>query len=97
MLNSDDEKDDGANAFFSILYKNVDDDTRRAKMKSYVQYNGTILTTDWKEARGKNMKLLRQMEFKQITGRVRFGPYYENPTKIEPLKLLRMNIMRSNQ
>lgn len=49
----DDDKDEGENAFFSNLYKNVDDDTRRAMMKSYVQSNGTVLTTDWKEAKGK--------------------------------------------
>ncbi|ODV84519.1 hypothetical protein CANARDRAFT_29058 [[Candida] arabinofermentans NRRL YB-2248] len=45
-----DEKDDSdPNAFFKALYGDADDDTRRAMMKSYIESNGTALSTDWKE------------------------------------------------
>lgn len=39
--------------FFAKLYKDVDEDTRRAMMKSYVESNGTVLTTNWDEAKSK--------------------------------------------
>ena len=31
------------------IYANADEDTRRAMMKSYVESNGTALSTNWKE------------------------------------------------
>lgn len=42
--------------FFAKLYKDVDDDTRRAMMKSYVESNGTVLTTNWEEASQKKFE-----------------------------------------
>lgn len=48
----DDEKED----FFEKLYKDVDEDTRRAMMKSYVESNGTVLTTNWAEAKTKTFE-----------------------------------------
>lgn len=42
--------------FFAKLYKDVDEDTRRAMMKSYVESNGTVLTTDWSEAKLKTFE-----------------------------------------
>lgn len=42
--------------FFAKLYKDVDDDTRRAMMKSYVESNGTVLTTNWAEAAEKKFE-----------------------------------------
>lgn len=42
---------DESEDFFAKLYKDVDEDTRRAMMKSYVESNGTVLTTDWNEAK----------------------------------------------
>jgi suppressor of G2 allele of SKP1 len=38
---------DNPNAFFEKLYANADEDTRRAMMKSYIESNGTSLSTDW--------------------------------------------------
>uniref|UniRef100_A0A060SXS3 ARAD1A06886p n=1 Tax=Blastobotrys adeninivorans TaxID=409370 RepID=A0A060SXS3_BLAAD len=35
------------NDFFKQLFANADEDTRRAMMKSYVESNGTALSTDW--------------------------------------------------
>lgn len=47
------EKEGDVNSFFQTLYKNADDDTRRAMMKSYVESNGTSLSTSWSEAQAK--------------------------------------------
>jgi suppressor of G2 allele of SKP1 len=40
---------DEANLFFKKLYASADDDTKRAMMKSYVESNGTVLSTNWAE------------------------------------------------
>ncbi|KAG2732935.1 hypothetical protein G9P44_003925 [Scheffersomyces stipitis] len=55
-VNEDEEEDKGENSFFTKLYEDVDDDTRRAMMKSYVQSNGTVLTTNWAEAKDKEFE-----------------------------------------
>ena len=39
--------DDGLNKMFRDLYRDADDDQRRAMMKSFVESNGTVLSTDW--------------------------------------------------
>ncbi|KAI1646768.1 SGS-domain-containing protein [Daldinia loculata] len=55
----DESKEDAdVNSFFQKLYKDADDDTRRAMMKSYVESNGTSLSTSWAEAKGKTYKTL---------------------------------------
>jgi len=41
---------DPLNNLLKKIYKDADEDTRRAMMKSYQTSNGTILTTNWKEA-----------------------------------------------
>jgi len=43
------EDDDSGNpdALFKHLFKDADEDMRRAMMKSYVESNGTALSTDW--------------------------------------------------
>ena len=53
--NDDDDDDDAgsADAFFRKLYKNADDDTRRAMMKSYIESNGTALNTSWDDVKDK--------------------------------------------
>jgi hypothetical protein len=48
---SDVEGGDPVNHFFKKLYASADEDTRRAMMKSYVESNGTALSTDWKEVK----------------------------------------------
>lgn len=53
QVKDDEDKDED---FFAKLYKDVDDDTRRAMMKSYVESNGTVLTTNWEEAKQKTFE-----------------------------------------
>ncbi|KAF3932949.1 hypothetical protein ABW20_dc0102054 [Dactylellina cionopaga] len=48
-LVDDDFSNDPVNGFFKKLYKDADPDTRRAMMKSYVESNGTALSTNWGE------------------------------------------------
>ncbi|KAF9579732.1 Protein SGT1 A, partial [Lunasporangiospora selenospora] len=48
----DEEKADGdkaLNQLFAQIYKDADDDTRRAMMKSFTESNGTCLSTNWDE------------------------------------------------
>lgn len=53
---NEEEEDENPENFFAKLYKDVDDDTKRAMMKSYVESNGTVLTTDWSEAKDKHFE-----------------------------------------
>ncbi|KAH3667251.1 hypothetical protein OGAPHI_002900 [Ogataea philodendri] len=52
QLNIDDDNeysDQNPDDFFKKLYQNADEDTKRAMMKSYLESNGTALSTDWSE------------------------------------------------
>lgn len=48
----DEEKADGdkaLNQLFAQIYKDADDNTKRAMMKSFTESNGTCLSTNWDE------------------------------------------------
>jgi suppressor of G2 allele of SKP1 len=50
----DDEAGVDAMGFFQHLFAGADDDTRRAMMKSYVESNGTSLSTNWDDVKSKD-------------------------------------------
>lgn len=43
----EEEKPEGIDNFLRKIYKDADDDTRRAMMKSYQESNGTVLSCNW--------------------------------------------------
>ncbi|RLV90417.1 Protein SGT1 [Spathaspora sp. JA1] len=55
-VNEEDIDKEDPQGFFGQLFKGVDDDTKRAMMKSYIQSNGTVLTTSWDEAKDKEFE-----------------------------------------
>ncbi|KAK9370116.1 SGS domain-containing protein [Lipomyces kononenkoae] len=55
-LTGDEDTGDSAAAFFKQLYEGADDDTKRAMMKSYVESNGTALSTNWAEVKKEAVK-----------------------------------------
>lgn len=56
MTIDEDAQSEDPEDFFNKLYKDVDDDARRAIKKSYIESNGTVLTTNWDEAKQKTFE-----------------------------------------
>lgn len=52
---ADDDKDD-VNGFFKQLYKGATPEQQRAMMKSFVESNGTALSTDWDDVKGRTVE-----------------------------------------
>ena len=52
----DSSKDADVNSFFQKIYKDSDEDTKRAMMKRFIESNGTALSTSWSDAEGKTYK-----------------------------------------
>ncbi|KAI6207823.1 CS domain protein [Aphelenchoides besseyi] len=51
-----DEKE-GVDSFFKQIYKNLDEDGRRAMAKSYSESAGTVLSTNWKDVGQKKVEV----------------------------------------
>ena len=67
----DDEKEEeqqDPDAFFKKLYENADEDARRAMMKSFMESNGTSLSTDWKDVGSREVKPYEEESEKKSSG-----------------------------
>lgn len=49
------KEDDSSMSLFKAIYKDADDDTRRAMMKSYSESGGQVLSTNWDEVKKKKV------------------------------------------
>ncbi|KAI9149481.1 hypothetical protein HJFPF1_11534 [Paramyrothecium foliicola] len=57
-IGADEDDDDGrdVNFFFKNLYKNASPEQQRAMMKSFTESNGTSLSTDWNDVKGRTVE-----------------------------------------
>jgi suppressor of G2 allele of SKP1 len=51
-----DEENDDPDGFFKKLYGDADENTKRAMMKSFIESNGTSLSTDWSDVGSREVK-----------------------------------------
>ncbi|ODV75454.1 co-chaperone SGT1 [Cyberlindnera jadinii NRRL Y-1542] len=56
-IDDDEEEETGPDQMFKRLYKDADEDTKRAMMKSYVESEGTVLSMDWKDVGSRFVKV----------------------------------------
>ncbi|SPQ21492.1 ed6e8214-a200-4e78-8b87-779a29ec1eac [Thermothielavioides terrestris] len=52
----DDEDKSDVNSFFKQLYKGATPDQQRAMMKSFIESNGTALSTDWEDVKNRKVE-----------------------------------------
>lgn len=53
---SDEEDGQDVNFFFKKLFKNATPEQQRAMMKSFTESNGTSLSTDWDDVKGRTVE-----------------------------------------
>ncbi|CCH44766.1 Suppressor of G2 allele of SKP1 [Wickerhamomyces ciferrii] len=55
-IEDDDEEEGGEDAFFKKIYAGASEEGKRAMMKSYLESNGTALSTNWDEVGSKKVE-----------------------------------------
>ncbi|KAK4185169.1 SGS domain-containing protein [Podospora australis] len=55
-VDDDDEDKQDVNGFFKQLYKDATPEARRAMMKSFIESNGTALSTDWGDVKDRKVE-----------------------------------------
>ncbi|KAI1731803.1 SGS domain-containing protein [Ditylenchus destructor] len=55
--NEENDEESDANSFFQQLYRNADDNTKKAMMKSYSESCGTVLSTNWEDIKKKKTEV----------------------------------------
>lgn len=55
-IENESENEGGVDSFFQQLYKDADPDTKKAMMKSFLESNGTALSTDWQDVKEKKVE-----------------------------------------
>lgn len=53
---------DATDGFFKKLFKNADPETQRAMQKSYIESNGTALSTNWAEVGSKRVEPVKSKD-----------------------------------
>ncbi|KAM7211630.1 SGS domain containing protein [Rhypophila decipiens] len=57
-VGDDEEKNSDPNAFFKHLYKDATPEQQRAMMKSFIESNGTALSTDWNDVSKRKVEMI---------------------------------------